>query len=262
MRSTIRLAALHLRIGAMNELQYRVNFFVQLVQSLLSVGTGLVVLALVFGRTEELGGWSRPQLLVVMGIFTMVGGFIRSVIQPNMQRLTNDVRLGTLDYALTKPADAQVLVSVRDIRIWEFIDVVLGAIIVIVAATRLPGTLGVGDVAAFIAVLFLGLVIVYCFWLLLATASFWLTRLDEVQELFDGLFRAGQYPVGIYPPWLRFGLTFLVPLAFAITVPAEALTGRLDAAAVVLMVALTGALVVASRWVWRRGLRRYAGASA
>ena len=63
--------------------------------------------------------------------------------------------------------------------------------------------------------LFSGLVSIYCFWLMLASASFWLVRINEVQELFDGLFRAGQYPVGIYPGWLRYGLTFIVPLAFA-----------------------------------------------
>jgi ABC-2 type transport system permease protein len=53
--------------------------------------------------------------------------------------------------------------------------------------------------------LFSGLISIYCFWLMLASASFWLVRINEVQELFDGLFRAGQYPVGIYPGWLRTG---------------------------------------------------------
>ena len=31
------------KVGVMNELQYRVNFFVQLLQSLIQVGTGLVM---------------------------------------------------------------------------------------------------------------------------------------------------------------------------------------------------------------------------
>ena len=52
----------------------------------------------VFGRTDELAGWTRPQLLVVMGVFTIVGGVIRFVIQPNMQpadrgRAPGNVRL-------------------------------------------------------------------------------------------------------------------------------------------------------------------------
>jgi ABC-type uncharacterized transport system permease subunit len=43
----VRLAWLSLRIGALAELQYRVNFFLQLLQSLLALATALVVLALV-----------------------------------------------------------------------------------------------------------------------------------------------------------------------------------------------------------------------
>jgi len=261
MRSAARLAALHLRVGAMNELHYRVNFVVQLVQSLLALGTGLVVLSLVFGRTEDLAGWTRPQLLVVMGVFTALGGVIRAVIQPNMQRLIDDIRRGTLDYALTKPADAQVLVSVRDVRIWQLVDVVLGLGVVVAGVAQLEGV-SAGNVVGFAFLLALGSVMIYCFWLMLATVAFWLVRIEEVQEMFEGLYRAGQYPVGIYPGWLRYGLTFLVPLAFAVTVPAEAITSRLTWGTVLLAVVVALVLVVVSRWLWHRGLTRYSGASS
>ncbi len=258
----VRLAATFFRVGVMNEMQYRVNFFLQLVQSLLTVGTGLIVLAVVFSKTNELGGWSRPQLLAVMGVFTLVGGVIRTFIQPNMQRVVNDVREGKLDFALTKPADAQLLVSVRDVRFWQLTDVLVGLVVLTVALVQLRSTMQWHHVVAFIALLLSGLVSIYCFWLMLASASFWLVRINEVQELFDGLFRAGQYPVGIYPGWLRYGLTFIIPLAFAITVPSEAVTGRLAWQSVAVMIGFTAVLLVVSRWFWRRGLRRYGGASA
>ena len=87
-------------------------------------------------------------------------------------------------------------------------------------------------------------------------------RITEVQELFNGVFRAGQCPVGISPGWLRYGLTFIIPLAFAITVPSEAVTGRLAWQSVAVMIGFTAVLLVASRWFWSRGLRRYGGASA
>ena len=54
-------------------------------------------------------------------------------------------------------------------------------------------------------------------------------RVDEIVELFAGVYQAGRWPVSIYPDWLRVGLTFLVPIAFAVTVPAEAFTQRLSA---------------------------------
>lgn len=260
--SGARLALTFLRVGVMNEVQYRINFFVQLFQSLLTIATGLVALALVFSHTDELGGWTRPQLLAVMGVFTMAGGLIRSVIQPNMQRVVEDVREGRLDFALIKPADAQVLVSVRDVRLWQLTDVVVGLVVLIVALIQLGDSVSFIDLAAFVGVLFVGMVSIYCFWLMLATASFWLVRMSEVQELFDGIYRAGAYPVGIYPGWLKYGLTFLVPLAFAITVPSEAATGRLTWQAVTVAAVMTVALLLFSRWFWRRGLRRYDGASS
>ncbi len=139
----LRLVGTFLRVGVMNEMQYRINFFLQLVQSILTVGTGLIVLAVVFSKTDELGGWSRPQLLAVMGVFTLVGGIIRTFIQPNMQRVVEDVREGKLDFALTKPADAQMLVSVRDVRFWQLTDVLVGLAVLVAALVQLTSTMAV-----------------------------------------------------------------------------------------------------------------------
>ena len=187
------------------------------------------MLALVFNQVADLNGWSHAELLAVMGVYTLVGGIIGTFIQPNMERLINDVRQGTLDYVLTKPDDSQVLVSVREIRIWHLVDVVLGIVILVIAAGEVPGTLGGSGMLAFLAALALGASMVYCFWLILTTAAFWIVRMDEIVDLFQGVYQAGRWPVTIYPDWLRVGLTFLVPIAFAVTVPAEAFTGRLTA---------------------------------
>jgi ABC-2 type transport system permease protein len=57
-------------------------------------------------------------------------------------------------------------------------------------------------------------------------------------------------------------MTFLVPVAFAVTVPAEALTGRLTLQTVAGAAALTALFLTMTRAVWRLGLKRYSGASA
>ena len=79
----------------LNELQYRVNFFVSLLQSAIQVVTGLVVLALVYSHTTELNGWTQPELLCLLGIQILLGGVIRTFIQPNMSQLMEDVQQGT-----------------------------------------------------------------------------------------------------------------------------------------------------------------------
>ena len=260
--NALRVSLLHLRIGVMNELQYRVNFALQLLQSLLAVGTGLVVLWLVYSYTSQLNGWSESELLALLGIQILMGGLIRALVQPNMLRLMDDVREGKLDYALTKPVDAQLLVSVRQVEVWQAVDIVSGAIVLGVALARLGGELSPVDFVAFALALVLGAVMIYCFWLAITTVSFWVVRMENVLELWEGVYQTGRFPIGIYPGWLRFSVTFLVPIAFAVTVPAEAVTSRLDWQTLALAAGFSVILFASSRWFWRFGLRNYTGASA
>ena len=98
-----RLAYNYLRIGIMNEFQYRANLYIQILQTFIALATGLIGLNLVFSQTSQLGGWNKAELLAVMGVFVLMGGVIRAAIQPNMERLMEEIQEGTLDYALTKP---------------------------------------------------------------------------------------------------------------------------------------------------------------
>ncbi len=80
--------------------------------------------------------------------------------------------------------------------------------------------------------------------------------------VFLAMWEAGRWPVGIYPDWLRYGMTFLVPVAFATTVPAEALAGRLTLESLAGALGLAIVFVAVSRWFWTIGIRQYSGASA
>src|SRR5207302_590947 len=155
MRS-LRVAWIFFRVSAMNELQYRTNFFVAAFQSLLSVGVALIVLRLVYSHTSQLNGWNQSQLLCVLGIQILLGGVVHAAIQPNMQRLVDEVRDGKLDYVLTKPEDAQAIVSVRQVEIWQADDVISGVIVLIVGVSQLQASIGVGDALAFAVLLVLG----------------------------------------------------------------------------------------------------------
>jgi ABC-2 type transport system permease protein len=243
-------------------MQYRVNFFIQVLQSAVAVATGLIGLALVFGQVTDLAGWTQPELLAVMGVHILMGGVIRSAIQPNMERLMNDVLNGTLDFALTKPADAQALVSVREFRFWQLTDVVVGLVILSVAVVQMQVTLTALQLVAFVGALLLGATMLYCVWLMVTSVAFWVVRVGDIVELFQGLFAAGRWPVSVYPEWLRTGMTFLVPVAFAVTMPAEAMTNRLTPETLFFALGLTVLLMLLARGVWLLGLRNYSGASA
>jgi len=254
-RKILSLAFAYLRVGVANELQYRVNFFIQLLQSTIALATGLIGLWLVFSHTTNLGGWSQPELLAVMGVYLLMNGIIQASIQPNMQRLMDDIQDGALDFALTKPVDAQIIVSVREFRFWQLTDLLVGLVVLGASIVQMQAHIGLAQALAFLAALLLGGVMIYCFWLILTTTAFWLVRIWELVNLFQGLFAAGRWPVSIYPDWLRIGLTFLVPVAFAVTVPSEALTNRLTPAALASALALAIGLMILARFIWRLGVR-------
>jgi ABC-2 type transport system permease protein len=258
----LQIIATYFRLGVLSELEYRANFFVQIFESILGLVVSLGGLAVVFAHTDSLGGWSPDQLVALVGIYIFVGGLINMVINPSMQRFMEDVRQGTLDFTLTKPADSQLLVSVQRVEIWKLVDVGLGLVVIGVALVRLQAVIGVADTAVFALALFCGSTIVYSFWLILATFSFWFVRIENILVIFQSMYSAGRWPVGIYPNWLQFVLTFLVPVAFAVTVPAEGLIGRLTDQTLALALAVTLGLLVVSRLFWRFGIRHYSGASA
>jgi ABC-2 type transport system permease protein len=259
----VRVLRAFLSLGVLNLVQYRSDFFIALLNALISLVTQVLALSVVFTATSNLRGWGPNDLLVLVGIHFFITGLVGIVMRPSMETLMEGIRLGTFDFLLTKPADSQLLASVQTVAPQAATDVVIGVGVVAYGMTRLGVTLSPLDVALFVVMLLAGLVIVYSFLLLLATCAFWFVKLENVLVIFQALFgNAGRWPVTIFPPGLRAFLTFVVPVAFAVTVPAQALTGQLDDASAVLAVVVAAAFFVVSRLFWKYALRHYTGASA
>ncbi len=258
----LRLLIAFFWVGVMGEAAYRINFFFQLFQSLLSLVVAVAGISVIFSYTDTLGGWGPEEILALVGVYLLVGGIIGLVIQPGMEQFIESVRDGTLDFTLTKPEDAQLLVSIQQINIWSLIDMALGLGVLITALVRLGEKVGGGQAGEFILMLIAGAIIIYSFFLILATLSFWFVRVENILTIFQSMYEAGRWPVSLYPGWLRYGLTFVIPVAFATTVPAEALTGRLNWETLLVAVALALVLFIVSRLFWRVGLRHYSGTSA
>lgn len=101
------------------------------------------------------------------------------------------------------------------------------------------------------------------FLLLLSTCAFWFVKMDNILVIFNTMFDgAGIWPITIYPGWMRVSLTFVIPVAFSITILAQSLTGRLTPGVAIGAVTLAVGFTVTARWFWRFGLKHYTGASA
>lgn len=258
----LRLIGLFARISVQDDAAYRVDFLAHVLVTILHFAGELLGLWTIYSNTDAIGDWGVWHLLALLGVFRIMTGVIAMVIAPNMRLIMEEIRDGKLDYVVIKPIHSQFYVSFRRMVIWRAADIVLGIGLIAFAIARLHATLSIASALLFIVMLASGVVIIYSFWLMLATLAFWLTRVNNMEMVFWNVFEAGRYPVHIYDPRVRWALTFIVPLAFLTTFPAEALVGRAEPHGVLLAVMMATLSLIGASLFWRFGLSRYAGASA
>ncbi len=257
-----RILWLYIKLGVLNDLQYRSNFFLQVFQSLIEVGTGLVGLQIVFNYTDNLAGWSQNELLSLLGVYMFMGGLIQVFIQPNMDRLIGDIHRGSLDFTLIKPVDCQLLISIQEFRLWQGVDVITGVVVIVVAVIRMKGFIGLEHIFLFLLTTAMGFIMLYSVWLILATSAFWYIKTWDLLGIFTSLYQTSRWPVTIYPGWLRGCLTFIIPVAFAVSVPSMTLSGHLTASTFLETTIFAIVSFLLARWFWKFGLRSYSGASS
>jgi len=146
--------------------------------------------------------------------------------------------------------------------VWSSVDFFMGIAILTFALARLGTTIGMTHLLGFGITLLCGGVIVYSFWMMLATCAFWFIKVENILVIFESMYQAGKWPVTIYPQTLRILLTFIVPVAFAVTVPAQALVGQLTLQNMLLSIGVAVMLFTVARLFWRTGIKYYSGASA
>lgn len=244
------------------QLEYRANFLGAVLASLGEVGVALLGISVLFFQpgTQTVGGWTFREALLVTGFFMLTEGFISVVIQPNMSRIAEAVRTGSMDFTLLKPIDSQFNVSTRNLNVLRIPDILIGLGLIVYAASGLTIS-PVGVLQA--AVLYLSaLVIVYCIWLGLSTTAFWFVKTQNASELFNGVFGAARFPVTAFPVPVRFLLTFVVPVAFITTVPAQAMTGHLSPTLALASPVVAALLFVATRLFWLKTVGSYTSASS
>ncbi len=259
----LRLVGHFARASAQNDLAHRANFWISLLHSLLNLGTGVLGVWVLFGQVETIRGWDLPSTLAVLGIYLILGALRGLFIGPSLEAMAGmdgEVWTGRFDFSLLRPVDTQFLASFRHWRPFALVDLALGLGVLVVAIAQLGQTLTVAGLATFLLALGAGLTVLYAALLAFSALVFWSPGLFT--WIFDSLFQMARYPVGIYPGWLRFALTWIVPVGVMTTVPAAALSGGLTGGVLAGAVVLALLFLVGASLLFRLGLRRYASASS
>lgn len=242
------------------ELEYRLNFIIAALSSLCGLAGSLFGLFLFYRTGYTFAGWAWEEALIVLGIFTVLQGFSSTFLGPNLNHIVQHVQQGTLDFILLKPINSQFWLSTRTLSPWGMPDLVFGFLLIGYAGSKLQVSLG--DYLWGLLPLVFGLMILYSLWFMLGATSIWFVKIYNVTEVLRGLLEAGRFPMVAYPAAYRFFFTFVVPVAFLTTIPAEALLGRAEVTWILGAAILALLLLFVARWFWQFALRFYTSASS
>jgi ABC-2 type transport system permease protein len=258
----IRLLGIFYKNSLYTEMEYRANFIVNTIMSLIWFSFAILGLKVFFFHRDQIGQWGYYEAMVVVGIYSFFNGFIEAVLQPNMSRIIEQIRLGTFDFVLIKPVNSQFMASLRNLSIWKLADILVGAGICVYALAKLKAAPTLLDIALALFFIFNGTVIVYSIWVLMVTTAFWFVRIDNITELFSSIYETGRFPVSVYPGWMRGVLTFVIPIAFITTFPAAAVLGQAKTHLLLVSIIIAALLLTGSVLFWRLALRYYSSASS
>jgi len=250
------------RASIIREMEFRANFIAGLTRQLLWLLVFIFMVDVIFGTTEQLAGWHQSEVLVLIGISRIVEGLMGVLFVQNIMELPNLVRDGKFDFHLLKPVPAQLYTAFRRTNIDNFGNVIAG--VLLTGYALIAGTITPGLPAILLALLVIaaGITIYYSLLIITATLVFYIDRLEFLWGFNILLSEPLTVPFDIFPRLPRVTLTYLIPIAFVVFVPAQALTGRLVWWHTPLALGLAALFLLIANAVWRTGIRKYSSASS
>jgi ABC-2 type transport system permease protein len=245
-----------------SRLQYRLSFWLGVSVTMITDLVPLLLIGIVFTRFPTLHGWHWRDIALLYGLDQLAFGMVRCFSR-QIDNFDNLIVSGDFDSILIRPLPPLFHLLAARFEIVELGRLSVGVIILVLAARAAGIAVTAANVVVILGAVIGGAMILFSFILMVASVSFWQTRVGKLQDLVQASGRAfADYPLSIYPTGVRWLLTFGLPLALVTYYPGQRLLGRNESGAllpVLSMAAMPAGLMLlgAAGLVWRAGLRHY-----
>lgn len=251
-----------IRTSLVREMEFRINFFLGIIRQFAWLGVFVLMIQTIFAHTTTLAGWSKPQLLILLSLSRLIEGLMETLFINNLAEFPATIQKGTFDLVLTKPLPAQWQAAFKRITIYNFGNVLAGVILLAYTLITYQTALSLSIILSTLILGIIGIAIYYSILITTASLSFWLERFQAFWAINHLISEPLTIPFDIFPRAVRIPLTYFIPIAFVVFIPAQALTGRLQFWQIPLAIGIAAIFLTLANVVWRAGLRRYSSASS
>jgi ABC-2 type transport system permease protein len=241
---------------------YRADFFVWSAVTLSWIGFNIVFLELVFSNFTTLAGWTKGQVYVLQGFYFFIDLVIWGFLYNNLYEMPRKISRGELDLELTKPIDAQFLLSLKQFSMNHVNSFVMGVVMIYLGITMDHLHPSLIDFGYAIGVFLIAAFFVYSGYFASVCSAFWFDRLDNIMLIFPQIRQFSKIPYPAFTGWVRVLFCYIVPAALLAALPSEFLFGRRHFDLVLVLALFATLTFLFSRWIFARGLKHYSSASS
>ncbi len=250
------------KVSMIREMEFRSNFVLGIIRQILWLGAFLFSLSVIFQHTSNIHGWTQAELIIILALSRIFEGIIDVTITKNIADFPRLIQQGSFDYILTKPLPSQFATAFRTVNIYLLGNVIAG--VVLLGITLASGSVAVSpmSIGLFLWVSIMGIAIFYSILITTASLAFFLERLEALWGLMNLYTEPLTTPVTIFPRTAQAIMTYIIPIAFIVFVPAQAITNKIDWHIGVTATMMAAMFLTIANIVWQAGLRRYTSASS
>ena len=207
--------------------EYRLNFWLGILANIYSYFITFLNYWIITRRFENIDGWGFADMSILYGINLFTYAIAGTFVWYNAFQLEEEIISGGLDRYLVRPMGV-----IEQLICSRFGDTFVGQVIVAGifltwAMFKHISLLSIGKVLYFFLILISGTMLQIGAMIVVGSLSFWLNKSTKIGEVFYYEIRSLiHYPLSIYPVWIRYLLTYLLPWAFINYYPALLLLGK------------------------------------
>jgi len=264
MRRYLEIWGIMLRNSLIRELSFKANFLLWMVVEVLWFCGQIVFFYIIFGQVDRIVDWTKWEVILLIGTHQMIAQLFQAFFFVNVSSIPELVRTGRLDSVLALPIDSQFAVSTKQFGLDSVLNAILGAIVVIVALTKLQIVPAPGMIALYLVAIGFGIAIHYSIMLTLAAISFWIVRAQGLVYGYFNFSHIARYPDVIFPKVFKLIFGWIIPVIIVANIPARLLIKPFGQPAwLIFHLVIAGTIAfLLSRIFWRFALRHYSSASS
>lgn len=220
----------------------------------------LMFLVFILSGTNTLGGYTKLEVVFFYLTFNLIDT-ITQLLFREVYRFRSLIVEGRFDYILLQPINSLFRSLTGGADLLDLFMLVPIMVLLVFVGSK-TGTLSAVNIGLFLFFILNSLILTASFHIVVLAIGILTTSVDHTILIYRDITSTGRIPVDVYREPVRGFLTFILPVAIIMTVPAKAFFGILPIDLIIVSLIFAVFVFFGSLRLWRYALTKYSSASS